>query len=138
MDKSTNIPSLQNYIDNALRLHAEGYNCSQSVVMTFADELGIPEKIAAKASSGLGGGVGACGEVCGVVTGMAICEGFAADGLPADKPQVYKGVKSLAKEFENEMGYLRCLDLKGKGKVPCDALIEYGVKLMYRRLHPEN
>ncbi len=39
-------------------LFKAGYNCCQSVAMTFADVLGIPEDEVARLTSGFGGGMG--------------------------------------------------------------------------------
>ena len=39
-------------------LFREGYNCAQSVVLAYAEEMGLEMKTAARLSSGFGGGVG--------------------------------------------------------------------------------
>ena len=39
-------------------LFLEGYNCAQSVVLAFADEMGIPKETAARIASSFGGGLG--------------------------------------------------------------------------------
>ena len=39
-------------------LFREGYNCAQSVVLAYAEEMGLEMKAAARLSSGFGGGVG--------------------------------------------------------------------------------
>ena len=36
-------------------LFLEGYNCAQSVVLAFADEMGIPKETAARIASSFGG-----------------------------------------------------------------------------------
>ena len=51
--------------ERAKKLFETGFNCSQSVVVCFADVLGLSETAAAKLSAGLGGGVGRQREVCG-------------------------------------------------------------------------
>ena len=57
-------------------LFLEGYNCAQSVVLAFADEMGIPKETAARIASSFGGGLGRLREVCGCVSGMAIVAGI--------------------------------------------------------------
>jgi C_GCAxxG_C_C family probable redox protein len=47
----------------------EGYNCAQSVLYSFCDELMIDKNIALKIACGFGAGMGRKEEVCGAVTG---------------------------------------------------------------------
>ncbi len=57
-----------NKADKAEKLVTSGFLCSQAVFGTYAEELGIPEKIAVKAAASFGSGM--CkGEVCGACTG---------------------------------------------------------------------
>lgn len=63
-------------VRRAEELFHEGYNCSQSVVLAFADRTGVDEALLEKISIGLGGGVGRLREVCGAVSGMAMVAGF--------------------------------------------------------------
>lgn len=53
-----------------------GYNCAQSVVMAYADAIGLDKEFAAKIAASFGGGMGRMREVCGTVSGMAILAGF--------------------------------------------------------------
>ena len=66
-------------VRRAEELFHEGYNCSQSVVLAFADLTGVDEVLLEKISIGLGGGVGRLREVCGAVSGMAMVAGFICD-----------------------------------------------------------
>jgi C_GCAxxG_C_C family probable redox protein len=52
-----------------------GYMCSESIVMAFADELGLEPDIAAKISGGFAGGM-AQGKTCGAVTGAIMVIGL--------------------------------------------------------------
>ena len=49
----------------AMDYFTKGYNCSQSVVLAFADLLPVDEKTLMKLSSSFGGGMGRLREVCG-------------------------------------------------------------------------
>lgn len=51
----------------AKELFTKGYNCSQSVVLAFCDEIGLDSETALKISSSFGGGMGRLREVCGAV-----------------------------------------------------------------------
>ena len=46
-------------------LFREGYNCAQSVVLAYVQEMGLETQTAARLSSGFGGGVGGLRSVCG-------------------------------------------------------------------------
>ena len=58
--------------EKAGALFLEGYNCAQSVVLAFADEMGTPKETAARIASSFGGGLGRLREEWGCVSGMAI------------------------------------------------------------------
>ncbi|NTU86942.1 MAG: C_GCAxxG_C_C family protein, partial [Chlorobiaceae bacterium] len=55
--------------ERAVSIFSEGYNCAQSVLFSFSDDLGIAGDTALKIASGFGGGIGRMQEVCGAVTG---------------------------------------------------------------------
>jgi C_GCAxxG_C_C family probable redox protein len=55
--------------DIAVAKFLEGYNCAQSVIYSFCEELRIDENIALKTACGFGAGMGRKEEVCGAVTG---------------------------------------------------------------------
>ena len=58
-----------NRIEKAVGKFKEGFNCAQSVLYSYADELGLPDDLAMKIATGFGGGMGRTQEVCGAVTG---------------------------------------------------------------------
>ena len=103
--------------ERAMELFTQGYNCSQSVVLAFAEELALDEKTLAKLSSSFGGGLGRMREVCGAVSGMAIVLGL-LEGYddPADsnaKAEHYARIQAAAKQFEAENGSIVCRELLG-------------------------
>lgn len=97
------------------------YNCAQSVLMPFADDMGITREQARAISANFGGGMG-CGSVCGAVTGALMALG----GLNAPEEQR----EALLKQFAAAHGSLNCADLvcgleKGtpERKCLCDGLV---------------
>jgi len=60
---------MNNKIKEAISYFDNGFNCAQSVVSSFCDDLNIDKETALKLSTGFGGGMGRKGEVCGAVTG---------------------------------------------------------------------
>lgn len=95
----------------------EGYNCSQAVLLAFADDLGIDKKTAVMISSGFGGGMGRMREVCGAVSGMFMVIGmkYGYDN-PKNfeaKRELYKKIQEIAEEFKKENGSIICRELLG-------------------------
>lgn len=108
------------YAQKAMELFKEGYNCSQSVFLAFADKYDMNRSMALKLSSSFGGGMGRLREVCGAVTGMFMVAGvlYGYDS-PADHKQKsshYERIQALAHEFMEENGSIVCRELLGLTK----------------------
>ncbi len=94
-----------------------GYNCAQSVVLAFSEELGLEKDLLLKLSSPFGGGMGRLREVCGAVSGMFMVlgalEGYTSPTDTGSKMELYKKVQRLAKEFKDKNGTIICRELIG-------------------------
>ena len=108
----------------------KGYNCCQSVVMAFKDEIGLSEDAVKKLSIGFGGGLARQRLTCGAVSGMTIVLGaLSTDGN--DKAAAYALIKSACEEFKAETGSIICAEmlsgeiLKDKSAIPEDRTPEY-------------
>lgn len=103
--------------EKAEALFKEGYNCAQSVVGAFAEEIGADEKILMSLASSFGGGMGRLREVCGTVTGAFIVLGamFGYDDPKATtkKAEHYKRVQDFANRFREVNGSYICRELLG-------------------------
>ncbi len=106
---------MSNRTQKAKELFLQGYTCSQTVLMTFAEDIGLSESVAAKISCGFGGGMGGLRNVCGAVTGMFMAAnmlyGFETPLDPDHKTRHYATVRELATAFTNEFETLICKDL---------------------------
>jgi len=95
----------------------KGYNCSQSVVLAFADMIDIDEATLSRLSSSFGGGMGRLREVCGSVSGMFMVAGllYGYDGPETGqvKADHYARIQELAKRFEEKHGSIVCRELLG-------------------------
>ncbi len=143
----------------ALELFNAGANCSQSVLMAFADECGMDERAACRLASGFGGGVGRMRQVCGAVSAMVIVAnikyGPDAFGDKSLKDAQYAIVQELAAKFKAEAGSIVCAELLGGGnastapvsnertadfyrKRPCARLVALAAGIMedYLEKHP--
>lgn len=95
----------------------EGYNCSQSVLLAFHEELGLDPDTAARLASSFGGGMGRLREVCGAVSGMFLAAGlFFGYSDPKDaeaKKAHYARIQQLAETFRQHHGSIVCRELLG-------------------------
>ena len=107
----------------ALRNHPEiRYNCAQSVLIPFAEDMGLTREQANALAANFGGGMG-CGSVCGAVTGALMAMG----GLNMTQ----ETRAELLRRFRAENGALNCAELlkaaaeRGETKKEhCDRLVE--------------
>lgn len=100
--------------EKAKELFKSGYNCSQSVLGVFAEELSLDFETAMKISSSFGGGMGRMREVCGTVSGMFMAAGLAfasASDSAKEKGEHYKRIQELAQRFREKNGSIICREL---------------------------
>ena len=107
------------YREAATANFMKGYNCSQSVVLAFADILPIDKADLSRLSSSFGGGMGRLREVCGSVSGMFMVVGllYGYDGPETGqiKAEHYARIQELAHRFEEKHGSIVCRELLGLG-----------------------
>lgn len=107
------------YGDKAFEAFHKGYNCSQSVALAFAPEMGLSEEQALKMAAGFGGGFGRMREVCGAFSGLTLVLGaLYGSADPAQKTQIYTEVQALAEAYkqQNGGGSLICRELLSLSK----------------------
>lgn len=124
---------MNKHVDKAMQLRNETpmvNNCAQTIMRTYAKELGISEELAAKMGCNFGGGM-KCGGVCGAITSGLIVLG----AKEIDDP-------GILNEYRNEIaakhdGMINCADLLranakkgGSKKAHCDGLICEAIELI--------
>lgn len=101
----------------ARALFEEGYNCAQSVLGAYAEELGLSRETAMLLASPFGGGMGRMREVCGAVSGMLMAAGlkygYADPKNTVEKKRTYQMTQELAGRFREENGSIICRELLG-------------------------
>ena len=106
-----------NRSEQAKELFLSGYNCAQSVVLTFADDLKFSKELAQKMAAGFGGGMGKQQETCGAVTGaimvLGLIKGEEVNNNDELKSAAYAGVKELTRDFVASYKTTQCRDLIG-------------------------
>lgn len=104
-------------VAQAVENFKKGYNCSQSVVIAFADLYGITPELAARMAASFGGGIGRMRQTCGAACGMFLLAGLETGATdPADragKGANYEVVQHLAAQFREANGSIICADLLG-------------------------
>lgn len=124
--------TLNERVERAKELRAQGYNCSQCVVMAFDDVIDGDMSILVRVAHGFGSGMGASGDVCGAISGTTMVLGLVHDNEP--RPQFYSRVREAKADFVSLEGYSDCRDLKKEGRKPCLELITDAVALLHKRL----
>ncbi len=124
------------------------FSCSQSVVLAFADELGLDKRQAAAVASGFGSGMGDTNGTCGALSGAIMALNMKNAGADPDgkgnKPQIYAKVRELKAEFRAKMGSDVCGNLikstieKGKPKREnCALCVKTATELCFDRIKEE-
>lgn len=123
--------------DKAIENFVQGYNCSQALVLAFADLLNMDETALLKMTSSLGAGMGKLREVCGAVSGMFIVVGllYGYDDPKAteQKAQHYAEIQKLAKQFEEQTGSIVCRELLGLNEKRQDPTPEPRTQSYYKK-----
>ncbi|NIA22334.1 MAG: hypothetical protein GWP05_10315 [Anaerolineaceae bacterium] len=99
-------------------LFDEGYNCCEAVSVAVVKALGCECRCLPGLATGMGGGVGHTGHICGAVSGgaMALGLGVSRMGLKshgAEKEMAVELVSELVDAFGREFNYVACGDLIG-------------------------
>jgi C_GCAxxG_C_C family probable redox protein len=106
----------------------EGYNCAQSVLYSFSDDLGFDKNLALKSACGFGAGMGRKEEVCGAVSGGIMVIGIKyGRGENQDRSlmeNTYAKTRELMDRFMAAHGSVNCRRLLGG----CDLTTSEGQK----------
>jgi C_GCAxxG_C_C family probable redox protein len=119
---------MKNRTEIAVTKFSEGYNCAQSVLYSFCDDIQMDRNTALKMACGFGAGMGRKEEVCGAVTGGIIVIGAKygrgeGDGTAA-REFTYAKTRELMDRFAEKHGTFICRRLL-KG---CELTTEEGQK----------
>ena len=119
------------HLEKAQELRArtdKHFNCCQSVLVAFAEEMGLTEEQAYDLGANFGSGM-RCGSVCGTLTGALMVLGMrGCDGEQS---------ASLLRRFREEHGEINCAALLKKShdagiprKEHCDGLVFEVVRML--------
>jgi C_GCAxxG_C_C family probable redox protein len=115
---------MTNTADTAAAQFDRGFNCAQSVLNAFAEQIGLDASQALKLASIFGAGMARRGEVCGAVTGALMALGLAqGSDTPEGKDKSYQLGQDFLTRFENKHGSILCREL-----INCDISTMEGIE----------
>ncbi len=119
---------MSNKTETALQKFESGYNCAQSVLLAYCDDVNIDSDTAIKIGWGFGAGMGRKQEVCGAVTGgimiIGAKYGKSQDDKQATTEKIYSKTRELLNRFQLMHGTHICLQLLNG----CELMTEKGQK----------
>lgn len=131
----------EKYIQRAVQLSGQGYNCAQSVACAFTDILDLDDKTMFRLSEGFGGGMGGYDGTCGAISGAVLVISLVNSGGNPSQPskeKTYTLVKNFFDRFVEKTGSSVCKELKGVDTgvalYPCPDCIKEAVRLTYESL----
>lgn len=125
--------SINQHIEKAMELRQEVpmvNNCAETILRTYADELGLDADTAAALATNFGGGM-KCGSTCGAITAGLMILGAKGITSPAVLAEFRKRIA------DNHDGMINCADLLranaqkgGVKKEHCDGMIREAIELI--------
>ena len=113
-----------NHKEKAMKIWDDKFNCSQSVLGAFAEELGMPEEQAMRVALCFSAGARK-GEVCGAVSGAIMVLGLKYSQMGDDEAEnkaiAYEKTNKFMERFKSENGSYICKDILG-----CDISTDEG------------
>ncbi len=114
--------------EQAAAKFVSGFNCAQSVLFSFCDDLSLDKDEALKIACGFGGGMGRKEEVCGAVSGGIMVIGAKYGRGENDERKAteitYAKIRELMNQFAQRHGTYICRELLNG----CELTTEEGQK----------
>ncbi|MBD5460258.1 MAG: C_GCAxxG_C_C family protein [Lachnospiraceae bacterium] len=108
---------MRSRVADAVAMFESGYNCAQSVFVTYADLFGMDRETALKISCPMGGGMGRMREMCGAISSMSMLGGLKTGNTDPENQEAktanYELTRRMADRFKAENGSMICRELLG-------------------------
>jgi C_GCAxxG_C_C family probable redox protein len=127
-------------VEAAVSRFKEGCNCSQAILATYGEALGLPRETALRLACGFGGGMRRA-DTCGAVTGALMVLGLrhgptSCPGQP-QKNETYALVQAFHARFAERQGTVRCRDLLGCDISTPDGQQKAQAEQLFKTICPE-
>ena len=103
--------------DEAVASFKSGFSCSQAVLSSFSEELGLDRDTANSVACGFGGGIARTGNICGAVAGaimvIGMKHGMTRQDDNAAREKTYALVQQFIRDYTAKNGSISCPDLLG-------------------------
>ena len=105
----------ENIKEKAMNLFDNGCNCSQAVLLAFAEEFGLEKESAIALAVPFGGGMSKQGKTCGCLTGALMVIGlrYGKDSTTINSKRrlSYNMGKAFIQKFKEKFGATECREL---------------------------
>ncbi|MDR2712554.1 MAG: C-GCAxxG-C-C family protein [Clostridiales bacterium] len=107
----------QSKVNEAVGCFNSGFYCSQALLSTYCEELGLDKETALKLSCGLAAGMARLSSTCGAVTGAYLVISLKhGNNMPDDaeaREKTFALIQEFDKRFTAKHGSTNCRDLLG-------------------------
>jgi C_GCAxxG_C_C family probable redox protein len=109
-------PDLEKYAaDMGGKLHAQGFNCAECVVLAISNWKEWKHKAIPRIATGFGGGIGRTANLCGAATGALMGIGLAYGRDSGDNKDAqnfaYRLARRFLDDFQAQNGSINCRDI---------------------------
>jgi len=126
--------------DEAVASFKSGFSCSQAVLSSFSEELGLDRDTANSVACGFGGGIARTGNICGAVAGaimvIGMKHGMTRQDDNAAREKTYALVQQFIRDYTAKNGSISCPDLLGYDMADPVQFKEAGEKKVAARICP--
>lgn len=101
------------FAEKALEHFKAGHHCSESTILALAEYLGVKSPLIPRIATGLHGGFGGAGLICGAISGGVLALGikFGRDDLQLGPWTASERVRELVAAFKQEIGTIYCSEI---------------------------
>jgi C_GCAxxG_C_C family probable redox protein len=115
--------------------NGSGFNCAQSILSSYACDLGMDKEMALRLTTAFGSGIARMGEICGAVTGAIMVIGLKHGRTRIEDQEsreiAYSLVHEFVQRFKERKGSIVCREILG-----CDPGTEEGQQqILAKELH---
>ncbi len=108
---------MESKVNDVVHCFNSGFDCSQAMLSTYGEELGLEKETALKISCGLAAGMARLGSTCGAVTGAYLVIGLKHGKYLLEDSEAKEKTFALIQEFDRlfteKHGSTNCRELLG-------------------------